>query len=213
MNFTAYQTFHPQRLKKNHVCRLPCLNYGQIWWKYNTSVSEIFQIIFNWMARSSWRHQIETFSALLAICAGNSVVTGELPAQRPVTPSFDVFFDLRLNRRPSKQWWCWWIETLSRPLWRHSYDLTDDQSIKLQIRAWGRQAQNPLPDQWLPWSVSPCGVISPLWFNLNSVNLNRCHSLTYVMRETKFDQTPFPYFEKVEYRDNSDIRYRPPAAH
>ena len=44
-----------------------------------------------------WRHQMETFSALLAICAGNSPVTGEFPAQRPVTRSFDVFFDLRLN--------------------------------------------------------------------------------------------------------------------
>ena len=42
---------------------------------------------------------METFSALLAICAGNSPVTGELPAQRPVTRSFDVFFDLRLNKR------------------------------------------------------------------------------------------------------------------
>ena len=34
-------------------------------------------------------------SALLAICAGNSPVAGEFPAQRPVTRSFDVFFDLR----------------------------------------------------------------------------------------------------------------------
>ena len=40
---------------------------------------------------------METFSALLAICAGNSPVPGEYPAQRPVTRSFDVFFDLRLN--------------------------------------------------------------------------------------------------------------------
>ena len=45
------------------------------------------------------------FSALLAFCAGNSPVTGEFPTQRPVTRSFDVFFDLRLNKRLSKQWW------------------------------------------------------------------------------------------------------------
>ena len=38
-----------------------------------------------------------TFSALLAICAGNSRVTGEFTAQRPVTRSFDVFFELSLN--------------------------------------------------------------------------------------------------------------------
>ena len=39
-----------------------------------------------------------------ALCAGNSLVTGEFPAQRAVTRSFDVFFDLRLNKRLSKQW-------------------------------------------------------------------------------------------------------------
>ena len=50
-----------------------------------------------------WRHQMETFSALLAICAGNSPVTGEFPAQRLVTRSFDVFFDLRLVKRLSKR--------------------------------------------------------------------------------------------------------------
>ena len=44
--------------------------------------------------RSWWRHQMETFSALLALFAENSLVTGEFPAQRPVTQSFDVFFDL-----------------------------------------------------------------------------------------------------------------------
>ena len=51
-----------------------------------------------WHAKwlSWWRHQIETFPALLAICAGNSPVSGEFPAQRPVTRSFDVFFDLYL---------------------------------------------------------------------------------------------------------------------
>ena len=45
---------------------------------------------------------METFSALLAICAGNSPVPGEFPAQRPVTRSFNVFFDLRLNKRLTK---------------------------------------------------------------------------------------------------------------
>ena len=75
-----------------------------------------------------WRHQMETISAplafvreftgdLLALCAGNSSVTGEFPSQRPVTRSFDVFFDLRLHKRLSKQLWCWWFETPSRLLW------------------------------------------------------------------------------------------------
>ena len=33
---------------------------------------------------------------------GEFTVPGEFPAQRPVTQSFDVFFDLRRNKRLSK---------------------------------------------------------------------------------------------------------------
>ena len=66
-----------------------------------------------------WRHQMETFSALLALCAGNSPVPGEFPTQRPVTRGFDVYFDLRPNKRLSKQSLGWWFMTLSCPLWRH----------------------------------------------------------------------------------------------
>ena len=44
---------------------------------------------------------------------------GEFPTQRPVMRSFDVFFDLRLNKQLSKQPWGWWFETLSWSLWRH----------------------------------------------------------------------------------------------
>ena len=46
-------------------------------------------------------------------------VTGEFPSHRPVTRCFDVFFDLCLNKRLSKQSWGWWFETPSRSLWRH----------------------------------------------------------------------------------------------
>ena len=65
--------------------------------------------------------KMETFSALLALCAVNSPVTGEFPVQRPVTRSFDVFFDH--NKRLSKQSWVWWFETPSRSLWPHCNDL------------------------------------------------------------------------------------------
>ena len=69
---------------------------------------------------SWWRHRIETFPALLALCAGNSPVTGhgEFLSQRPVTRSFDVFFDLGLNKRLSKQSKGWWFETPLCSLWR-----------------------------------------------------------------------------------------------
>ena len=69
--------------------------------------------------KSWWCHQMETFSALLALCAGNSPVTGEFPSQRPVTRSVGVFFELGLNERLSKQSWGWWFETPSFSLWRH----------------------------------------------------------------------------------------------
>ena len=52
-------------------------------------------------------------------CAGNSPVTGEFSSQRPVTRSFDIFFDLRLNKRLSKQLRHRWFETPSCLSWRH----------------------------------------------------------------------------------------------
>ena len=50
-----------------------------------------------------WRHQIEIFSASLDLCEGNQQVTGGFPLQKPVTRSFNVFFALHLNKRPSDQ--------------------------------------------------------------------------------------------------------------
>ena len=69
--------------------------------------------------KSWWRHQMETFSALLVLCEVNSPVTGELPSQRPVTRSYDVFFALRLNKRLSKQSIRLWFEMPSSPLGRN----------------------------------------------------------------------------------------------
>ena len=54
-----------------------------------------------------------------------------IPHTRPVTRSFDVFFDLRLNNRLSKQWWGWWFETLSRSLWRHRNVIMCDIKTRL----------------------------------------------------------------------------------
>ena len=61
--------------------------------------------------------------------AGISPVPGEFHAQRPVTQSFDVFFDLRLNKRLSKQPWGWWFETPSWSLWRQCNALTDQRPM------------------------------------------------------------------------------------
>ena len=70
--------------------------------------------VFTW-----WGHQMETFSVLLVLCVGNSLVTGQFPTQRPVTQSFEISFDLHLNKHLSKQSWGWWFETPSCSLWCH----------------------------------------------------------------------------------------------
>ena len=69
-----------------------------------------------------WRHQMETFSALLAPCEGNPPLTGGFPSQRPVTQNFD---DLRLNIQFSKQSRRWWFEAPSLSLWRHCDEISD----------------------------------------------------------------------------------------
>ena len=72
-----------------------------------------------WWLSTSCRHQMETFSALLALCEGNPSVTGGFPSLRTVTRRFDVFFDLRLNEWLSKQSRRRWFETPSHSSWRH----------------------------------------------------------------------------------------------
>ena len=71
----------------------------------------------------SLRHQMETFSTSLARCAGNSPVSVEFPLQRPVTQSFGVFFDLRLNKWLYEPSWGWWFGTPSRSSCRHCNDV------------------------------------------------------------------------------------------
>ena len=92
----------------------PLLNKTSAYHRYPPNTINYMIPLQSW-----WRHQMETFSALLALCAGNSPVTGEFPSQRPVTRSFGVSFHLHLNKWLSKQSWGWWSETPSRPLWRH----------------------------------------------------------------------------------------------
>ena len=98
-----------QGLTKHHSCRviekLICMT-----WLHTHAVASM---VVQW--KSMMTSSNGNISALLAICAGNSPVPGEFPAQRPVTRIFDVFFDLRLNKRLSKPSWGWWFETPSRP--------------------------------------------------------------------------------------------------
>ena len=79
-----------------------------------------------------WRYQMETFSTLMALCAKNSLVTGVFPSQRPVTRSFDVFFDMHLHKQLSKQSRRWWFETPMRSSWRHCNDVISGWGVSLK---------------------------------------------------------------------------------
>ena len=118
---------------------------------------------------SWWRHQMETFSAQLAICAGNSPVPGEFPAQRQVTRSFDVYFDLRLNKQLSKQSWGWWFETLSRPFWRHRNDQQRGKNNQSSRRVREKQALN----------FMGCNSSHSIWEIIKHIhrNSNKCKNL------------------------------------
>ena len=127
---------------------------------------------------------METFSALLAICVGNSSVPGQFPTQRPVTRRFDVYC-----ARLSKQSWGWWFETQLRPLWRHRNVLCVTimhtvrtlvwfglvwMSRRLGIYVW-------LPGQW------PCNHLSYLHQPVNTlIGSNGVHPVRKFMWSDKW---------------------------
>ena len=75
-----------------------------------------------------WRQQMETISASLALCVGNSPVAGEFPSQRPVTRSFDGFFYLRLNKR---------LNYYSAGYWRRHHAPHDGSVINIWDAGYG----------------------------------------------------------------------------
>ena len=78
----------------------------------------------SWLPATWWHHQMETISKLLALYEGKPPVTGGFRSQRSVTQSFDVFFDLRLNKWLKEQSRCQWCETPSHSIWCHCNEIT-----------------------------------------------------------------------------------------
>ena len=132
---------------------------------------------------SWWHHQMETSSGLLALCAGNSLVTDEFPAQSPVTQSYEVFFDLCLNKWLSKQSWGWWFEMLSHTLWhRRNVSMYQDIGHTADINTWhpGRIYLNVLHIPFLKYFCqmgmsefdSNHTLVSSYWHNKYCVNIS-----------------------------------------
>ena len=117
------------------------------------------------MWRTWWCHQMTTFSALVNLCEGNPSVTGGFPSQRPVTRSFHVFFDLRLNKRLSKQSRGRWFET--------PVPISSHPIIRIRLKS--------MPFDW--FSFSPGGNLFDI-FGIDghiSQRLNKSHSICHTL--------------------------------
>ena len=120
-----------------------------------------------------WKH----FHVTGPLC-GEFTGPGEFPAQRPVTRSFDVFSDLRLNKRLSKQPWSWWFETPPWSLWRHcnviaAGDIRQLADVISTVMATIRFKSHTMytPDQHTHWGRDKMAAISQRPF-FNCIFLN-----------------------------------------
>ena len=107
---SPYKSVMPKASWRHHVKFQKCQGYGKLWVESRPTIW--YHIYYDDVIK--WKH----FRVTGPLC-GEFTGPGEFPTQRPVTLSFDVFFDLRLNKRLSKQPWGWWFETPSLSLWHH----------------------------------------------------------------------------------------------
>ena len=113
--FNGYWTVHARVRKVTILLYRPDCSVNSYVVYENT---ELFIVYLSYLYIDI-HHTCSTWPMMTSSNRNLSSVTVEFPAQRSVG-SFDVFFDLRLNERLIKQSWGWWLETPSRPLWRHS---------------------------------------------------------------------------------------------
>ena len=112
------------------------------------------------------------FRAVGPLC-GNSQVPGEFPVQRPVTRSFNLFFDLRLNRQSSKQWRRRWFETPSRSLWHYC----NDEMISLCSRDSRHDCGN------INWCASRSIITFHNWHLWYKINLRNAITYFHINRQ------------------------------
>ena len=100
-----------------------CKIFQTIRWrrpKWPSRSHEILRHLKCWLGQNAWwRHKMKTFSALLAICVGNSPVTDEFPHKGQWRGALMFSLICTWKKRLRKQSWGWWFETPSRSLWCH----------------------------------------------------------------------------------------------
>ena len=121
------------------------------WVTYPYLVLTIFPTI-TW-----WRHQMEIFPALLALCAGNSPFTGEFPTQRTVTRSLDTFFDMCLNKG--------WVNNREADDWRRHWAHNDVIVMSTYILNYSSRYIEWKCNYWRPQDELRC---SPCWWHSNN---------------------------------------------
>ena len=150
---------------------------------------------------------METFSALLALCEGNSPVTSEFPPQSPMTRSFGVFFDLHLNKRLNKHSRSWW-----------HYDIimvtsSNGNIFRVAGPLWGEFTGH----QWIPptkpndaelWCfLWCCQKLPEIWYTLLQIKLRPLVALrdAFVTKMSTqfFCQNP----HAVSWRANQDAKF------
>ena len=128
-----------------------------IWWRHHDTSRHVrlwIQFAPNMMTSSNGN----IFRVTGPLC-GEFTGPGEFPAQRPVTRSFDVFFDLCLNKRLSKQPWGWWFETPAWSLWRHR---NGKSNYYPSAKCGGRLCQPNRPISQIPQCTRICCRTNPL---------------------------------------------------
>ena len=124
-----------------------------------TQFSDAYMLHYREIMMTSWNGNI--FRVTGHLC-GEFTGPGEFPAQRPVTRSFGVFFDLRLNKRLDKQSWGWWFEKPSRPLWRHRNDELTDFQLHVQVIVRGCN-YSPMPKHEWSWVLRRPRLETAIW--------------------------------------------------
>ena len=152
--------------------------------------------VLNTMRPRPWcRHQMESFSALLALFRG---MTGGFPSQRLVTWSFDVFFDLRQNKRLRKQLKPWWFETPPRPLLRHcnaKWPRFRRRHFQMHFREWKVQM---LFSDWSLDHSTGIVIMGMLWGNNDGkpslvLEMAWCHQATSHCMDQCWQRPMTPY--------------------
>ena len=183
-------------------------------WKSRTSPLTVLALLCFVACCSWWRHKMETFSALLVLCEGNLPVTGGFPPQRPVTRSFDVFCDLRLDERLSKRSRHRWFESPWRSLWRHCNVMTlvDFVHILQHSRVHWQYDGNSLCMSRYQWNLE---TVSILFVLMLPHEMPTTHGLKHPISTAKglwvnrqidsMDHEPATHADNIVYRLNTFI--------